>query len=303
MSAVLIGRFEPGSDEWHQARANGIGGSEVSAVVGLSPYDSRFSLWHRKAGHIGPVEVTEPMEAGTLLEPVIVRKFAQNHPEFDVEASATYCHPERPWQIANPDAVILHETEDSAHPDYLLETKFALYDEHWGAPGTAEIPIHYRCQVQWYLDVFGLATCYVEVFIGSQGQFREYIINADPSEQATLRDKAKEFLDSLHADQSPDIDAHTATYSAIKEMHPQIHPISVEVPADLARRFCATRAAEKIAKEQAQHATSLLADHMGICKQATHAGHTIATRQARGNGLPYVVAARNLDTLLIEQAS
>ena len=53
-TGVLIGTFSPGSEEWLAARADGLGGSEVAAVLGLSPFESRFSLWHRKAGRVGP---------------------------------------------------------------------------------------------------------------------------------------------------------------------------------------------------------------------------------------------------------
>ena len=35
MTATLIGHFEPGSPEWHAARATGLGGSEVAPVLGL----------------------------------------------------------------------------------------------------------------------------------------------------------------------------------------------------------------------------------------------------------------------------
>jgi predicted phage-related endonuclease len=186
----------------------------------------------------------------------------------------------------------------------LIEAKYALYDDHWGEPGTDEIPVWYRCQVQWYLDVFGLDTCYVMVFIGSQGQFREYVVKADPVDQAMLRDAAVEFLADLEKNEWPDIDSHNATYEAIKEMHPLIDTGGkVELPTELAVQYCQAKTAEKAAKEASQLATSLVADHMGNAQKATYALQTIASRQARGDGLPYVVAARNLPTFELEIAS
>jgi putative phage-type endonuclease len=309
MSAVLVGRFEPGSPEWHAAREHGLGGSEVAALLGLSPWESRFALWHRKAGLIGPVEESEVMDAGKRLEPAIVQKFRDNHPEWRVGGQATFRHHERRWQIGNPDGLIYTDPQDyldltkTSAPQMLLEAKYALYDDHWGEPGTDEIPIWYRCQVQWYLDVFSLDTCYVEVFIGSQGQFREYIVKADPTDQRALREAAAEFLADVERDVRPDIDAHDQTYAAIRELHPLIDPVKVEVPAKVAEAFCLTKMVAKLAQADAQEATAILADCMGNAKTATYLNQTIATRQARGDGDPYVVAARNLPTFDTEMSA
>ncbi len=126
MTAILIGYFPPGSDEWHAARANGLGGSEVGAVLGLSPYDSKFSLWFRKAGATEPVEVTPPMEWGTRLEPVILGKYRDVHPGLDYSwENVTFCRQDRPWQIANPDLLAT---------DRVIDAKFSLYGDGWGSP-------------------------------------------------------------------------------------------------------------------------------------------------------------------------
>ncbi|MGH3923507.1 MAG: YqaJ viral recombinase family protein, partial [Pseudonocardiaceae bacterium] len=82
--ADLLGYFEPGSPEWHTAREDGLGGSEIAAVMGLSPWESRFSLWHRKAGRLDPVQESPEMEWGKRLEDVIAIKFGECHPELDV---------------------------------------------------------------------------------------------------------------------------------------------------------------------------------------------------------------------------
>ena len=45
-TGVLVPRLEPGSAAWLQRMS----ASKIAAVVGLSSYQSRFSLWHRMAG-------------------------------------------------------------------------------------------------------------------------------------------------------------------------------------------------------------------------------------------------------------
>jgi hypothetical protein len=45
------------------------------------PHESRFSLWHRKQGNIGPVQESPEMYWGKKHEPTICAEFADRHPE------------------------------------------------------------------------------------------------------------------------------------------------------------------------------------------------------------------------------
>lgn len=283
-AAVALGRWEPGSPEWHAARASGIGGSEIAPILGLSPFESRFSLWHRKAQMIGPVEESPEMEWGKRLEPAIARKFMDEHPEYSFDRTGwTFAHPDRPWQIANPDL----------YGDELVEVKCSRSGDGWGEPGTDEIPIYYRQQVLWYMDVLGVDHAHVACLV-SGSDYREYQVAYNATEAAQLRDAAAEFLATLAANERPDIDEHTATYQVIKELHPDIDDVEVDVDDQLAHQFLRARAAAKTAGEAEQLAKNLLADHMGTARKAVWEGRTLATRQARGEGLPYLVAGRNL---------
>ncbi len=295
-TAVLLGTYEPKTPEWHAARAKRLGGSEIAAVVGLSKWESRFSLWHRKAMLIEPQAVTNAMDAGTRLEPVICDKFADDHPEYAVAFAGTYTHRDNDWQVANPDRLLYPKDKPlSTDPLALLETKFILYDDEWGAPGTDEIPPYYAAQCQWYLDVFGLDTCYVEVFVGSRGEFREYVVHANPGDQELLRNAGREFMESLASNDLPDIDAHGATYEAIRELHPLIErEVDVELDPMTARAFCMARHELAAAESRFQHATNLVADALGNGRRARFNGKTIAYRAAKGEGTPYLVAGKNL---------
>ena len=41
-------------DEWHRRRFNGIGGSEMASVLGISKYQSAYDLWLVKTGRKEP---------------------------------------------------------------------------------------------------------------------------------------------------------------------------------------------------------------------------------------------------------
>jgi putative phage-type endonuclease len=288
-----VGTFTPGSEQWHAARAHGVGGSEVAPILGLSPFESRFSLYHRKAGTIPPLDLKDEMEWGTRAEPMIAQKYADEHPEVTVVTSGTYVHQTRPWQVLNPDRFIM-AGGIAVKP---LELKYSLYGDGWGKPGTEDIPIYYRTQALYYCDGLGFDEIDVAVFIGGAAEYREYTIRANPAESAEHREAVQDFLDDLDTGTLPDLDGHTATYQAVKELHPEIDGKTREVPTAVALAYIDGIRGKKAAEVAARYAAAQLADYIGEAQHATWNQARIASRQARGDGLPYLVAARNLDQL------
>jgi putative phage-type endonuclease len=280
---VFVGNFEPGSPEWHAARARGVGGSEVAAILGLSPWESRFSLWHRKRGLASPVAQNDVMYWGTRLEDVIRGEWNLRHgDDAKAETVGTYHHADRPWQIANPDGRIAPKSA----PHSLLEVKTAYNDEGWGEPGTDEIPVYYRTQCLWYLDVFGLDVCHVAVLI-SGSDYREYRVERSNGEMAFMRAQVREFLDGVAAGVRPDIDEHDATYAVVRELHPDIEDVKFDVPGEIATPYLDAIAAYKAAEGEKKRTTGVLLDVMGSARRAMFDGEQIAMRVAgRGDNPP-----------------
>lgn len=279
---IVLGSFEPGSDAWHAARAQGIGGSEIAAVLGLSPYESRFSLWHRKKGLIGPVEESEEMYWGKEHEPAICRRFAREHPEWFVRGSFTYAAAGRPWQIANPDRNLWPTDShiDDRVPAAVLEAKTARDDIGWGEEGTDAIPVWYRCQCQWYMDVTGARRCYVAVLIAGS-EYREYVVDYDPADALRMRQAAAEFMRSLAADERPNIDGHSATYQAIREIPDGLDDVDVEIGTALRDRFHAAQDAYWLAEDELTACKGELLDEIGTGRRAVCERERVATRTVR----------------------
>lgn len=277
---TVLGYFDPGSTEWHAARANGIGGSEIAAVMGLSPYESRFSLWHRKKGLIGPVEESPQMRWGKKHEPTICAEFTELHPKAGVVPSPTFCHPERPWQIANPDRLLVGQQPGATRPTAVLEAKTAYDDEGWGEEGTDQIPVWYRAQCLWYLDVLGVDRCHVAVLIGLS-DYREYVVEYDPVDALKMRQAAAEFMRTLATGERPDIDGHSATYQAIREIPEGLDPVDVEIPTLLGDRFYAAQDAFWVAEDELTACKGLLLDAIGTGQRAVCERQRVATRTVR----------------------
>jgi putative phage-type endonuclease len=290
-AAELVGHFKPGTPEWHAARGQGVGGSEVAALLRMSKWESLFSLWHRKKGLIGQKSQNTEMEAGTRLEPAICRKFADMHPEFVATISGTYRSTTRPCDVANPDRLLFDADGDQDWPVALLEAKFALYPDDWGTEGTDEIPPYYKVQVRHYASVFAVSKVYVEVFIGSTGEFREYVVLADPDETARLHAAIDAFMASLASDVRPDIDEHSATYDTVRELHPDIDDDNFKAPAEIAIPYTNAVDAATAAEQDKRQAAAVLLDAMGRARRAWFLGEQIAMRvPGRGYSPPYLKA-------------
>jgi putative phage-type endonuclease len=283
---IKVGWFEAGSPEWHAARAAGIGGSEIAAVLGLSPYESRFSLWHRKKGQIGPVEESEPMYWGKVHEPGIAARFAELHPELLVAPSPTYAAAGRPWQIANPDRKVYGDG-----PVELLEIKTARDADLWGEPGTDQIPVWYRCQCLWYLDVLGARRCHVAVLIAGS-EYREYVVDYNADEAALLRDAGAQFMHDLEHDVRPDIDGHSATFQTVRVLPEGLDDVDVEVDPLLVRRFHDAQDAAWEADDELTACKASLLDLIGTGRRAVVGPERIATRTVRDGQTYALLPAR-----------
>jgi putative phage-type endonuclease len=275
----------PGSAEWLRRMS----ASKIAAVVGLSPYESRYSLWMRMAGLVPQQPQTAAMSRGHYLEPAIANWFADQHPDWTITPTGTFQHAVHAWMIASPDRL-------GILPDgtvVLIQCKSAGDREQWGDPGTDDFPIGYRAQVMWEMLVTGVRRCYVAV-ITSFLEFRWYVVDFVEAEAAYLQAEAKKFCDSLAAGERPDIDAHSATYEAVRQLHPDLEDTKVDVPAELAVAFLEACEAERDAKAAKRLASSLLAEEMGSAKAAYHGGVCVARRQCKGDGPPFLVPARNV---------
>lgn len=284
----LLPFVEPGSAEW-LARMSA---SKVAAVLGLSPYESRFSLWHRMAGLVPGQPEDDQMRRGHYLEPAVCNWFADQHPAWAVTRTGTWVHADRNDWAASPDRLVLTDTSERR----LLEAKTEGSDERWGPSLSDDIPVYHRAQVQWQMLVTGARVAHVAV-LTSHLSFREYVVPFDPDDAARIVTAVDEFMDSLptgRRPRRPSIDGHSATYQVVRELHPDIDDRDHELDVDLAQRFCTARHALKAAETAEQAARSEVTDAMGDARRAVFAGQVIATRAAKNGGTPYLTAARTL---------
>lgn len=92
-------------EAWLQERT-GIGSSEIATVVGLNPYETRFQLWQKKKGLVGPTPDNPAMKSGRFLEDAVGKFFEDATGREIIKASAEdimYIHPEKDFLRVTPD--------------------------------------------------------------------------------------------------------------------------------------------------------------------------------------------------------
>lgn len=290
-TATPAPEMTPGSEAW----AARMSASKVAAVVGSSPYESRFSLWHKMAGLLPWDDGTNADEKarGHYLEPALRQWWRDKHPDLSVSLTGPWASSERPWQIASPDGIV-SKRDIAKTPVGLIECKTSTLDWEWGVEGTDQVPPYYRHQATWAMDVLGLKVTHFSV-LTSYMVFQQFAVEFDPREAEWLRGEARAFMDSIEAGRRPNLDGHAETYRAVRQLHPDIEDASVVVPTSLAVRYAEAQAAVTAADHAKREVVTELADLMGSARRAvTDLDDLVAYRKPVPNGAPCISPARGL---------
>ena len=189
----------------HELRSKGIGGSEIAAVAGLSPWAGPLDVWKRKVGLDKADLDSTDIRRGRHLEAGLRDWYCQQE-ERVVVPYATTQHKEHPIVIATPDGVSA-PAADGTNADTVLEIKAPRRtSDSWGIAGTDQIPKYYYPQVIWEMAVTGLPTAHVAALIW--GELKVYHVPWNQALFDALLELAEKFWqDHVLANEPPPPDA------------------------------------------------------------------------------------------------
>jgi putative phage-type endonuclease len=201
--------------EWLAQRRRGLGGSDIAAIVGISPFRKAIDVYLDKKGLAPHLNETPSMHWGHRLEGVIADEYAALT-GYRVEPGV---HLERGCMVGNTDRMV---------PDAgrILEVKtaspFAAKD--WGIAGTDAIPDYYLTQVQWYLGLLS-ADEYVgadiPVLIGGN-DFRVYHVERNDELIAELQAIGQEWWARfIEGNETPAPDGSLEDMQSRLTLHPK----------------------------------------------------------------------------------
>lgn len=189
-----------GSEEWHELRKSGIGGSEVSTIMGLNKYETPYELWLLKTNRAKATDLSgnQAVEWGHRLEPLVAQKFADAHPELKVKnRNATFVDREHLWRHANIDRQVTEPDGTKAVLEIKTVGTYRAKDWYDG------VPPYYLTQVTMYCLVTGWKRAYVAALVGGQ-DYREYVVEPDEADLEAVAKAVDGFwLDYVQADVPP----------------------------------------------------------------------------------------------------
>lgn len=265
--------------EWLAVRTKGIGGSDIGAICGVSPFTSARQIYFNKTGQyedaIKPgAAAQERMKWGHLLEPIVASEFASRTGKKLIELDATLAHKDYPWMRANVDRLIV---DDNGIPYGILECKTTseYNNEEWE---NGDLLLSYIYQLNWYLHILDLKYGAFACLVGGNKFYYYEVYRNDELVQNTLLPAAHEFWNNnVLALKEPELQATDTDYVNDKyadvEKNSEI-TLADDIDNELARTVFECKARikelEAIRDEAMNKLKDRLKDHeIGYCRDYT----------------------------------
>jgi len=200
-SQLAVSTKNMSREQWLEARKSGIGGSDIAAIMGVSPYSTAYDVFISKTQDVKDTE-SEYAYWGHQLEDVVAREFAKRSGLKIQNVNFMMRHPVHTFAVANIDRAIVNKNiagrvffkDGALTTDTILECKTAneYLKKDWGDEDSDAVPDQYQCQAQWYMGVTGTQVCHMAVLIGGN-KFRQYKIERHDEFIEVLFEEAERF--------------------------------------------------------------------------------------------------------------
>lgn len=185
-----------------------IGGSDVAAVLGISPWTTPLQLWERKTRP--RLESEAPKKVFTrghrwesvVAEMLVERLETSGHKVEIVASNKRYIDPSRPYLAAEIDYELRLDGEDDI-TNVELKTVHPFKVKEWGEEDTDASPVWYTAQAMHGLGVTGRKRCLVAPLFGAD-EIRTYPILRDDETIEAMRARCAAFWQLVDTGVRPD---------------------------------------------------------------------------------------------------
>ena len=179
-------------DAWLAERGKGIGGSEIAAIAGRSPWNTAYQIWLNKTGQYEMLEKkaqSEQARWGNVLEETIAKEWAfRNNRQF-INIPVILRDDEHEFMFANIDGFTLSDDRKIITGILEIKTTSTYNQDVWEF---GPIPEYYLCQTTWYTGITGLDNFTIVCLVGGQRLF-DYSFPVDTALLTELRAAAYDF--------------------------------------------------------------------------------------------------------------
>ena len=182
------------TEDWLALRKPYLGGSEIAAVLGLSPWKTPVQLFLEKTGRLkDEPSNAEALRLGQYLEAYAAMRYQEetgltvrNYNFMLVDEEAGLCGDVDRLVVPDGEKVAAHQGE--IRTDALLECKTS------GVAWDDGVPAYYEAQVQQYLWLTGCRRAdFAVVFLAPRREFKMFSVQRDDEVIAAMRREAMKF--------------------------------------------------------------------------------------------------------------
>lgn len=255
--AFSVRRFNHGTrkerhDAWLAERMQGVGGSDMAAILGVSHFKTPYELWLEKTGREHPQDISGKWAVikGNALEKELRNRFRALHSEWECydgtdKSLVSNAHP---CMHASLDGILYDK--DRGFGVLEIKTASARRSADWhDADGNLIIPDYYATQVTHYLAVTGWAWGVVYADIG-ESEPVEIMFERDDEDVQAVIDAAEAFWGYVQRDEPPALTAGEIDQVQTEEMPDGFEQLEDDEFDRLAGLYKTFDLAEKDAKKQ-----------------------------------------------------
>lgn len=197
-------------ERWLECRKHGpkgdidytVGGSDVAAIFGVSPWMSTLELWRIKKGLMkepAPANTLQ-REMGHMLEPITAHWYAHKTGNAVINDTCMYRHSDFPYALANFD----RRFQSPDGTEGILECKSTTYHKA-SAWSDGEIPMYYEFQLRYYIAVADVPVGDIACLWGNnpKSDLATPRIHRDKVKEDAIFEKLDEWIWSLKNDKPP----------------------------------------------------------------------------------------------------
>ena len=139
-----------GTSEWLDWRTQGIGGSDVAAILGMDEYRTALDVQRDKLGLGHPITETGRMRAGKILEPHVAAMYAAATGRTLYEMTPRI-HRDHSWMRGSVDRMFQHPYGEQERGILEIKTTSPM---NYRKVKLLGIPETWLLQLQWYLEIY-----------------------------------------------------------------------------------------------------------------------------------------------------
>lgn len=282
-SRIVTDKAEPGSPEWLRMPT----ASKIPAILGISRWQSQYSLWHEMAGNLPAEPVGEARQDdydwGHSLELAARDYWLRRNPGWRIsQREVQYTDDD----LEFPNAATIDRRASRGKRRKVVEVKKARDLQEYGDDGSGVVPADYTAQIIWQQRITGFHEPANLILCPEYGRPRIYVIDYNAHIAAAILAAVRKWNASLAAGEPPELDDTISTYETVRRLHPEIDGREVQLDPDLAVDYLTAVADDKEITKRLRGLKTRVLDVMGNAQTAVVIDLKIATRTpGRGDSI------------------